>query len=47
MLAAGQSFNIPEEKHIAHIGVISFFFFVFMIIYSVSIVALTRSSHHS
>jgi hypothetical protein len=39
ILAAGLSFNIPEDKSGAHTGVISFWFFLFIIIYSVGAAA--------
>ncbi len=42
MLAAGLSFNIPVEKT-AHVGVISFWIFLFFIFYSVSVDALPRN----
>lgn len=44
MLAAGLSFNIPQEQT-AHVGTISFFFFLFMIIYSVSALAVRTQPH--
>lgn len=43
MLAAGLSFNISEEHPVAHTGVVSLFFFLFMMVYSVSLVVLPKS----
>ena len=44
MLAAGLSFNIPEDDR-ARIPVISIFFFLFMVLYSVGVGTLPSTSH--